>query len=341
MLGFRRNKRSNQTSEAADTESAVQQPSNQADNRGWLTRLRQGLSKTGSGLSRVFLGRKSIDDDLLEELETLLLMADVGVEATQRIINDLTERLQRSELADSDALHHALREDMLAILRPCEAPMAIDADKQPYVVLTVGVNGVGKTTTMGKLAHRYQEAGYAVVMAAGDTFRAAAVEQLQVWGERTGIPVIAQPIGSDAAAVVFDAHQAARARGTQLLIADTAGRLHTQDNLMQELAKIHRVLGKQDSQAPHEVLLVVDASTGQNALAQAQQFHEAIGITGVAVTKLDGTAKGGVIFAIAHRLGVPIRYIGVGEGVEDLRPFHAEEFVDALLASGMETEADA
>jgi fused signal recognition particle receptor len=227
---------------------------------------------------------------------------------------------------------------MLAILRPCEAPLTIDTSSKPYVVLTVGVNGVGKTTTMGKLAHRHQQAGHSVMMAAGDTFRAAAVEQLQVWGERTGIPVIAQPTGSDAAAVVYDAHQAAGARGVDLLIADTAGRLHTQDNLMQELEKIHRVLGKQDPEAPHEVLLVVDASTGQNALAQAQQFHDAIGVTGIAVTKLDGTAKGGVIFAIAHKLGVPIRYIGVGEHAADLRPFHAEEFVDALLARGMETE---
>ncbi len=334
MLGFRRNKRSQSS---GDNEPADASPSN-TDSGGWLSRLRQGLRKTSSGLSRVFLGRKTIDDDLLEELETLLLMADVGVEATQRIIGDLTERLRRSELADSDALHQALREDMLAILRPCEAPLTINTAKQPYVVLTIGVNGVGKTTTMGKLAHRHQQAGNSVMMAAGDTFRAAAVEQLQVWGERTGIPVIAQPTGSDAAAVVYDAHQAARARAADLLIADTAGRLHTQDNLMQELEKIHRVLGKQDPAAPHEVLLVVDASTGQNALAQAQQFHDAIGITGIAVTKLDGTAKGGVIFAIAHRLGVPIRYIGVGEHAEDLRPFHAEEFVDALLAGGMETE---
>jgi fused signal recognition particle receptor len=340
MLGFRRNKRQGQdepaTAATSDTASADAQ-----GHTGWLGRLRQGLRKTGSGLSRVFLGRKTIDDDLLEELETLLLTADVGVEATQRIIDDLTTRLRRNELADSDALHQALREDMLAIVGPCEAPLEPDTSQAPFVILTVGVNGTGKTTTMGKLGHRYQDAGHSVMMAAGDTFRAAAVEQLQVWGERTGIPVIAQPTGSDAAAVVYDAHQAARARGTQVLIADTAGRLHTQDNLMQELAKIHRVLGKQDPAAPHEVLLVVDASTGQNALAQAQQFHEAIGITGIAVTKLDGTAKGGVIFAIAQRLGVPIRYIGVGEGVEDLRPFRAEEFVDALLASGMESDASA
>lgn len=340
MLGFRRNKRRGQQDEPASEDTADTE-ANQPARTGWLTRLRQGLSKTGSGLSRVFLGRKTIDDDLLEELETLLLTADVGVEATQRIIDDLTNRLRRNELADSDALHQALREDMLAIVGPCEGPLEPDTDQPPFVILTVGVNGTGKTTTMGKLAHRYQDAGHSVMMAAGDTFRAAAVEQLQVWGERTGIPVIAQPTGSDAAAVVYDAHQAARARGTQVLIADTAGRLHTQDNLMQELAKIHRVLGKQDPAAPHEVLLVVDASTGQNALAQAQQFHDAIGITGIAVTKLDGTAKGGVVFAIAQRLGVPIRFVGVGEGVEDLRPFRAEDFVDALLASGMETESNA
>lgn len=335
MFGFRRNKRhGNDTASQEPTENTVPEESG----GGWLSRLRAGLRKTGAGLSRAFLGRKTIDDDLLEELETLLLTADVGVEATQRIVDDLSERLHRNELADSDALYHALRDDMLAILRPCEAPLEPNTNT-PFVILTVGVNGTGKTTTMGKLAHRYQEAGHAVMMAAGDTFRAAAVEQLQVWGERSGIPVIAQPTGSDAASVVFDAHEAARSRGTTVLIADTAGRLHTQGNLMQELEKIHRVLGKQDPRAPQEVLLVVDAGTGQNALAQAQQFHDAIGITGIAVTKLDGTAKGGVIFAIAQRLGVPIRFVGVGEGVEDLRPFRAEEFVDALLASGMEETA--
>jgi fused signal recognition particle receptor len=302
---------------------------------GWLQRLRSGLRKTGSGISGLFLGRKSIDEDLLEELETLLLMADVGVDATQRIIDDLTARLRRSELADAAALHRALRENMLAILEPVSEPLVIDAARQPFVILTVGVNGVGKTTTIGKLARHYQQAGHRLLLAAGDTFRAAAVEQIKVWGERTGIPVISQPTGSDAASVVYDAHAAARARGADLLIADTAGRLHTQSNLMDELRKIHRVLGKQDDTAPHEVLLVVDAGTGQNALAQARQFRDAVGVTGVVITKLDGTAKGGVIFAMAEQLGLPIRFIGVGEGVDDLRPFDAESFVDALLADAV------
>ncbi|WP_435103384.1 signal recognition particle-docking protein FtsY [Arhodomonas sp. AD133] len=305
---------------------------------GWLKRLRAGLRKTGDGLSSLFLGRKSIDDDLLEELETQLLMADVGVEATQRIIDDLTARLRRKELADAAALHRALREDMLAILEPVSTPLTVDGARAPFVVLTVGVNGVGKTTTIGKLAAQWRDDGHSVLLAAGDTFRAAAVEQLKVWGERTGIPVISQPTGADAASVVYDAHEAARARGADVLIADTAGRLHTQSNLMEELKKIRRVLGKQDDSAPHEVLLVVDAGTGQNALSQARQFHEAVGVTGVIITKLDGTAKGGVVLAMAQQLGLPIRYIGVGEQAEDLRPFRAEEFVDALLATTPEAD---
>ncbi|MDN5849150.1 MAG: signal recognition particle-docking protein FtsY [Nitrococcus sp.] len=296
---------------------------------GWLIRLRSGLRKTGSGFSTLLLGPKAIDEELLEELETLLLMADVGIEATQHIIDSLTERVLRNQLADAAALQSALREAMIAMLAPCAQPFAFDT--RPYVILTVGVNGVGKTTTIGKLGSRLRDNGYDVLLAAGDTFRAAAVEQLTIWGERSRVPVIAQPTGSDAASVIYDAHQAALARGTGVLIADTAGRLHTQSNLMEELRKIKRVLGKQDSGAPHEVLLVVDAGTGQNALAQARQFHDAVGVTGIAITKLDGTAKGGVIFAIAHHLGLPIRCIGVGEQVEDLRPFTAEEFVDALL----------
>ncbi|MCO6439521.1 MAG: signal recognition particle-docking protein FtsY [Nitrococcus mobilis] len=304
---------------------------------GWLTRLHSGLRKTGSGFSALFLGRKAINEELLEELETLLLMADVGVEATQRIIDNLTERLKRNQLADAAALQNALRDDMIAILAPCTQPLAINT--RPYVILTVGVNGVGKTTTIGKLGRRLQDNGYEVMFAAGDTFRAAAVEQLKIWGERGGIPVIAQPTGADAASVIYDAHQAALARGIGVLIADTAGRLHTQSNLMEELRKIKRVLSKQDAAAPHEVLLVVDASTGQNALAQARQFHAAVGVTGIALTKLDGTAKGGVIFAIAQQLGLPIRCIGVGEQIEDLRPFTAEEFVDALLAAPAQESA--
>ncbi|PWG63103.1 signal recognition particle-docking protein FtsY [Sediminicurvatus halobius] len=323
MLPFRR-KRSGD--DGADT------PTREGRRPGLVARLRAGLRRTGSGLSGLFLGRKQIDEDLLEELETLLLTADVGVEATRRIIDDLTARLRRNELADTGALHQALREDMLAILAPVAQPLEIPPDKRPFVLLTVGVNGAGKTTTIGKLAARLRDQGHGVILAAGDTFRAAAVEQLRAWGERTGTPVISQPTGADAASVVYDAHQAARARGLDVLIADTAGRLHTQGNLMEELRKIHRVLGKQDPDSPHEVLLVVDAGTGQNALAQARQFHESIGLTGLAITKLDGTAKGGVIFAIAQQLGIPIRFIGVGEQVEDLRPFDAEAFVDALLA---------
>ncbi|WP_018716577.1 signal recognition particle-docking protein FtsY [Arhodomonas aquaeolei] len=322
----------------ADTDTRTDAETGRDSNgrRGWLQRLRAGLRKTGEGLSGLFLGRKTIDDDLLEDLETRLLMADVGVEATQRIIDDLTARLRRRELGDANALYHALREDMLAILEPVSAPLAIDPAHRPFVILTVGVNGVGKTTTIGKLASHYRGAGHGVLLAAGDTFRAAAVEQLRVWGERTGIPVISQPTGSDAASVVYDAHQAAIARGNDILIADTAGRLHTQSNLMEELKKIRRVLGKQDDTAPHEVLLVVDAGTGQNALAQARQFHEAVGVSGVVITKLDGTAKGGVVLAMAQQLGVPIRYIGVGERAEDLRPFNAGDFVDALLADTVE-----
>ncbi len=308
---------------------------------GWMRRLRDGLRKTGSGLSGLFLGRKAIDDELLEDLETLLLTADVGVAATTRIIDDLTNRMRRSELADAAALHRALREDMLAILEPVSRPLVIDPAQQPFVVLMVGVNGVGKTTTIGKLARHYREQGHRPLLAAGDTFRAAAVEQLQVWGERTGSPVVSQPTGSDPASVVYDAHAAARARGADLLIADTAGRLHTQSNLMDELRKIRRVLGKQDADAPHEVLLVVDAGTGQNALVQARKFGEAVGVTGVAITKLDGTARGGVVFAMAEDLGLPIRFIGVGEGAEDLRPFDAATFVDALLAEGMEPAVNA
>ncbi len=308
---------------------------------GWLRRLRSGLRKTGSGISGLFLGRKTIDEDLLEELETLLLLADVGVEATGRIIDDLTARLRRAELTDAAALHRALRDDMLAILEPVSEPLAIDASRKPFVILTVGVNGVGKTTTIGKLSRHYQDAGHRLLLAAGDTFRAAAVEQIRVWGERTGTTVVSQPTRSDSASVVYDAHAAARARGADLLIADTAGRLHTQSNLMDELRKIRRVLAKQDDSAPHEVLLVVDAGTGQNALAQARQFRDAVGVSGIVITKLDGTAKGGVIFAMAQQLGLPIRFIGVGEGVEDLRPFDAESFVDALLAEAVDPADDA
>lgn len=326
MLPFRRKKNTTPTDSKA-TSPAAQQTSRP----GLIKRLRDGLKRTGGGIGSLFLGRKRIDADLLEELETLLLMADVGMEATTRIIGDLTDRLKRNELDDTAALHRALRENMLAILAPVAEPLAINPDARPMVILTVGINGAGKTTTIGKLAEQYRHQGQRVVLAAGDTFRAAAVEQLQTWGERTQTPVISQPTGSDAASVVYDAHQAAIARNADVLIADTAGRLHTQGNLMDELRKIRRVLGKQDEAAPHEVLLVLDAGTGQNALAQAEQFRDAVDVTGIALTKLDGTAKGGVIFAMAQRFGIPVRFIGIGEGVEDLRPFDAEAFVDALL----------
>ncbi|MDX5371019.1 MAG: signal recognition particle-docking protein FtsY [Pseudomonadaceae bacterium] len=307
------------------------------DNQGgWFARLKQGLSKTsaslGEGMASLFLGKKAIDDDLLEELETRLLMADVGVEATGAIIGSLTKRVARKELADSGALYKALQEELSGLLKPVEQPLTIAAEKQPYVILVVGVNGVGKTTTIGKLAKKLQGEGKKVMLAAGDTFRAAAVEQLQVWGERNQIAVIAQHTGADSASVIFDAVQAAKARGIDVLIADTAGRLHTKDNLMEELKKVRRVIGKLDESAPHEVLLVLDAGTGQNAINQAKQFNQAVALSGLALTKLDGTAKGGVIFALAKQFGLPIRYIGVGEGIDDLRTFVAEDFVQALFA---------
>ncbi len=307
-----------------------------AEKRGLFQRLKQGLARTraqfGSGLSHLLRGRKAIDDELLDELETLLLTADVGVEATGRIIGDLTARAKRRELGDPEALLRVLREELLAILRGATAPVRTPAEGRPQVVLMVGVNGAGKTTTIGKLAKRLQDEGQRVMLAAGDTFRAAAVEQLQAWGERNNVPVISQRAGADAASVIFDALEAATARAYDVLIADTAGRLHTKSNLMDELAKIVRVMKKIDPEAPHEVLLVVDASTGQNALNQAVQFHQAVGVTGIALTKLDGTAKGGIVFAIADRLRLPIRFVGVGESLEDLRPFDAEEFVEALFA---------
>ena len=302
---------------------------------GLLTRLRDGLKRTrailNSDVADLIRGRKRIDQDLLDELETLLLTADVGVEATSRIITDLASRVRRDELADPQVLVSALKEDLAQILRACESPVRTAAPGRPQVILMVGVNGAGKTTTIGKLARRLQQEGNSVMLAAGDTFRAAAVEQLQTWGERNGVPVIAQQSGADSASVIFDALQAATARGMDVLIADTAGRLHTKTNLMEELAKIARVMKKLDPEAPHEVLLVVDATTGQNAIVQALQFNAAVPLTGIVLTKLDGTAKGGVLFAVAERLRVPIRFIGVGEALEDLRPFVAEEFLEALF----------
>jgi fused signal recognition particle receptor len=302
---------------------------------GLFGRLKAGLSKTRSGLTQgianLVMGRKEIDEELLEDLETQLLTADVGVEATQSIIEDLTQRVARKQLNDPDALLAALHDDMRTMLAPVSQPLSIPPCEQPFVLLMVGINGAGKTTSIGKIARHLQDEGKSVMLAAGDTFRAAAVEQLQSWGERNQVPVVAQQQGSDSASVIFDALQAAQARGVDVLIADTAGRLHTQSNLMEELKKIKRVLGKLDAAAPHEVMLVVDAGTGQNALSQARQFNEAVGLTGITLTKLDGTAKGGIIFAIAKQLGIPIRFIGVGEAIEDLRPFDAADFVDALF----------
>ncbi len=302
---------------------------------GFFRRLKKSLTRTRSnftdGLANLVLGRKEIDDELLEELETLLLIADVGVEATTRIINDLNGRVRRKELSNPNALSAALKAQLQDILQQSEKPVRQPSPGKPQVILMIGINGAGKTTTIGKLAKQLQEEGNSVMLAAGDTFRAAAVEQLQTWGERNRIPVIAQHTGADSASVIFDGLQAATARGIDVLIADTAGRLHTKSNLMDELAKIARVMQKIDPDAPHEVMLVVDATTGQNALNQAVQFNETIPITGITLTKLDGTAKGGILFAIADRMQIPIRFIGVGEAIEDLRHFNAKEFVDALF----------
>ncbi|UBI66831.1 signal recognition particle-docking protein FtsY [Serratia sp. HRI] len=278
----------------------------------------------------LFRGKK-IDDDLFDELEEQLLIADVGVETTRKIITSLTQHASRKQLKDAEALYGKLKEEMSEILAKVDQPLDVSG-KTPYVILMVGVNGVGKTTTIGKLARQFQAEGKSVMLAAGDTFRAAAVEQLQVWGERNRIPVVAQHTGADSASVIFDAVQAAKARGIDVLIADTAGRLQNKSHLMEELKKIVRVMKKLDDQAPHEVMLTLDASTGQNAVSQAKLFNEAVGLTGITLTKLDGTAKGGVIFAIADQFGIPIRYIGVGEGIEDLRPFKADDFIEALFA---------
>jgi fused signal recognition particle receptor len=307
--------------------------SGDAGSRGWRDRLR------GSGFARSFGGLFSrnpkLDDDLLDEVETALLTADVGVTATTQLVESLRRRVKAREFADARALLAALRADLVALLAPVAVPLRVDATAKPFVLLTVGVNGVGKTTTIGKLARRFKDQGHSLMLAAGDTFRAAAVAQLQAWGERNGVPVVAQGQDADAASVAFDALQAAKARGIEILIADTAGRLHTQQGLMAELGKIRRVLGKLDADAPHEVLMVIDGTTGQNALSQLRQFHAAVGVTGLAVTKLDGTAKGGVVFALAREFGIPIRYAGIGERPEDLRVFDAQAFVDALLPESL------
>ena len=320
----------------AEEEAAKAQPVEQEKPKkeGFFSRLKKGLLKTrqnlGSGFLGLFKGKK-IDDDLFEELEEQLLIADVGVETTRKIIDNLTQHASRKELKDAEALYGKLREEMSDILATVDKPLEIEG-KKPYVILMVGVNGVGKTTTIGKLARQYQSEGKSVMLAAGDTFRAAAVEQLQVWGDRNNISVVAQHTGADPASVIFDAIQSAQAKGVDVLIADTAGRLQNKAHLMEELKKIVRVMKKLDESAPHEIMLTLDASTGQNAVSQAKIFNDAVGLTGITLTKLDGTAKGGVIFSIADQFGIPIRYIGIGEGIEDLRPFKADDFIEALFA---------
>lgn len=335
---FKRNKTSDsrQTAEQTTEQAAEAAPVQTS----LFNRLKQGLSRTrkqlASGISTLFLGKKTIDEALFEELETQLLLADVGASATREIINNLTEQVSRKQLVDIEALKIALYEQLYALLQMCEQPLVIPGKQQrnnkPFVILMVGINGAGKTTTIGKLAKQLQQQNNKVILAAGDTFRAAAIEQLQTWGERNQIDVIAQQSGSDSAAVIYDALQSATARGADVLIADTAGRLHTQHNLMDELKKVKRVLGKLDPDAPHETMLVLDAGTGQNGFNQAKQFNQALGITGITLTKLDGTAKGGIIFAIAQALKTPIRYIGVGEQINDLQAFSAEKFVESLFS---------
>ncbi len=352
MFGFKKKKKSadEPVAEAIDESSTVVDaaeesptealeeviPEPEAPSSGGLfARLKKGLSRTGSslteGMGALILGKKQIDDEVLEELETRLLMADVGIEATQRIIKELTRQVSRSELKDVESLMASLHTTMTDILEPSTQTLVIDESKSPFIVLMVGINGAGKTTTIGKLAKKFQQEGKSVMLAAGDTFRAAAVEQLQTWGERNKIPVVAQSTGADTASVIYDALESAKANNIDVLLADTAGRLHTQNNLMEELKKVQRVMKKLDDTAPHEVMLIVDASIGQNALAQAKEFNAALGLTGITVTKLDGTAKGGILFAIAEQTGIPVRFIGVGEGIDDLQTFNADDFTDALL----------
>jgi len=333
MFSFKKSKNKSKQSSEDSSESTA--PENNQQKRGFFERLNQGLSRTRNGLtgniSSLFKG-KTIDAALLNEIEDTLIMSDIGIHATQQIVDDLKQRLSRKSLKDSDALNAALRENMAAILQPCDNELLIPDSTVPFVILMVGVNGVGKTTTIGKLAKHLQLAGKSVMLAAGDTFRAAAVEQLQTWGKRNDIPVVAQAQGADSASVIFDAFESAKARKIDVLIADTAGRLHTQSHLMDELEKVIRVLKKIDPDAPHETLLVLDAGTGQNALNQAEQFNEKVNLSGICLTKLDGTAKGGVIFSIAQKLKLPIRFIGIGEGIDDLRPFDANDFIEALFS---------
>lgn len=324
-------------SSVPDKDTSEQTQVAQAESKaGLLTRLRQRLSKTsstlGAGVASLFIGKK-IDDELFEELETQLLIADVGVDTTTKIIDHLTEQAKFAELNDGEALYQQLKEHMRSLLAPVSQPLSIPEQEGPFVILMVGVNGVGKTTTIGKLAKQFQQQGKSVMLAAGDTFRAAAVEQLETWGERNAIPVVSQHTGADSASVIYDAVASAKAKGIDVLIADTAGRLQNKAHLMTELEKVVRVMKKLDESAPHEIMLTIDAGTGQNALSQASLFHSAVGVTGLTLSKLDGTAKGGVIFALADKLQLPIRYIGVGEGIDDLRSFNGDEFVEALFSS--------
>ena len=318
--------------ETTEAEPALAQPQTKPKNEsgGYFARIRQGPAKTRRGFADLFLGKKTLDQDLIDDLETQLLTADVGIEVTRNIIDSVTAQIDRKELKDVEAVKAAVRDHMQQLLAPYAQPLDTSRTK-PFVILMTGINGAGKTTTIGKLARYFQQEGKKVMLAAGDTFRAAAVEQLQTWGARHNVPIIAQGTGADAASVAYDALQSATARGIDVLIIDTAGRLHTQDHLMEELKKIKRVISKLDPAAPHETMLIIDAGNGQNALRQAEQFHKAMQLDSITVTKLDGTAKGGILFAISEKLGIPIRYIGVGEQPEDLRPFNAQEFVQALL----------
>lgn len=341
IFGFGKDK--TQATATGSNTLTTSEPTDVVSTESLFGRIKRGLARTGSaigeGVGTILLGKKQIDDNLIEELETQLLSADVGIDATTVILDNLTGRVARKELTDGDALYDALKNNLYEMLQVSEAPLVIDTSCKPFVILVVGVNGAGKTTTIGKLAMRLQKEGRSVMLAAGDTFRAAAVEQLQVWGERNHVPVIAQHTGADSASVIFDAVQAAQSRNIDVVIADTAGRLHNKSNLMEELKKIKRVMAKLDEKAPHEVLLVLDAGTGQNAINQAQQFHEAVNVTGIALTKLDGTAKGGVIFAMSQALKLPIRFIGVGEQMEDLQVFNARDFIRALFEKSLEKSA--
>jgi len=331
MFSFSKGKKSTDQSKGTGNDESVEKTKNGG---GWFSRLKNGLSKTRANLtenlSKLILGQKAINEDLLEEIETQLLMADVGVEATQKVIADLTSRLSRKELTDAESVIESLRISLGEMLEGCAQTLKITEEK-PFVILVVGINGAGKTTTIGKLAKTLQAQGKSVMLAAGDTFRAAATEQLQAWGERNNVTVVSQHEGADSASVIYDAVASATAKKVDVLIADTAGRLHTQSNLMEELKKVKRVIGKLDDSAPHEVLLVLDAGTGQNALSQATEFGRAVDVSGIALTKLDGTAKGGIIFSIASKLDIPIRYIGVGEGIDDLHEFNVSEFINALF----------